>query len=187
MTNPSKNRGTAAETAVARFLETHGWPYAERRSLAGALDKGDITGTPGVCWEVKAGYPYKWSEWLDETLVETVNSKAEHGVLVSKPKGVGVTRVDRWFAVMEADRFDRLAGQSDLNVTVLAPQPYSMLSVRNALAVRSEAYPVLDLRRMGLREHPERNYRVMHLDTITWLLRAAGFGNPLTVESEKNE
>lgn len=47
MTNPSKARGTAAETAVVRYLRRW-WPNVERRALAGNADKGDLTGIPGV-------------------------------------------------------------------------------------------------------------------------------------------
>ena len=36
MTNRSKAIGTAAETAVVRYLAAHGFPAAERRALHGA-------------------------------------------------------------------------------------------------------------------------------------------------------
>lgn len=49
MTNRPKAIGTAAETAVVRYLAAHGFPAAERRALHGATDLGDITGTPGLC------------------------------------------------------------------------------------------------------------------------------------------
>src|SRR5690606_4660297 len=50
-----RDTGTRAETAVVRYRRDHGWPHAERRALRGNQDAGDITGTPGVCWSVKAG------------------------------------------------------------------------------------------------------------------------------------
>ena len=56
MTNRPKAIGTAAETAVVRYLAAHGFPNAERRALHGATDLGDITGTPSLCWEVKGGH-----------------------------------------------------------------------------------------------------------------------------------
>ena len=49
MTNRPKAIGTAAETAVVRYLAAHGFPAAERRALHGATDLGDITGTPRSC------------------------------------------------------------------------------------------------------------------------------------------
>ena len=47
----NKQKGTSFETLVADFLTDNGFPYAERRALAGVNDKGDITGTPGLVWE----------------------------------------------------------------------------------------------------------------------------------------
>jgi hypothetical protein len=49
--NKSKIKGTAYETAVVRHLNDNGFPYAERRALAGNLDKGDIAGIPSVVME----------------------------------------------------------------------------------------------------------------------------------------
>lgn len=53
MVNRPKDKGTWAETRVTEFLRDNGWPYAERRALAGVTDKGDITGCPGLVFEVK--------------------------------------------------------------------------------------------------------------------------------------
>jgi hypothetical protein len=44
----SRAKGTSWESAIVTYLIEQGWPHAERRALAGALDKGDITGLPGV-------------------------------------------------------------------------------------------------------------------------------------------
>ena len=41
MTNRPKAIGTAAETAVVRYLAAHGFPAAERRALHGATDLGE--------------------------------------------------------------------------------------------------------------------------------------------------
>ena len=68
----SKDIGTRAETQVVRFLAANGWPSAERRALHGSLDQGDVTGTPGLVWEVKGGEAAKCasdkliSAWFDE-------------------------------------------------------------------------------------------------------------------------
>ena len=48
----SKAKGTAAETAVVRFLRAVGFTQAERRTLGGTQDRGDIAGVPGVVIEV---------------------------------------------------------------------------------------------------------------------------------------
>ena len=101
----AKAKGTAAETAVVNYLIEHGYPHAERRALNGALDKGDITGVPCVCIEVKAAKNYKIPEWLRETAVEKRNAKADVGVLVIKPVGVGVKNAGDFWAVMPLSEF----------------------------------------------------------------------------------
>ena len=42
----AKQKGTLAESALVKFLQSAGFPNAERRALAGINDLGDITGTP---------------------------------------------------------------------------------------------------------------------------------------------
>lgn len=96
----ARAKGTTAESAVVSYLRTQGWPYAERRALAGGRDKGDVTGMPAICVEVKNSARYDITAWLKETSRETRNANANHGVLVVKPKGVGDTRVGDWWAVM---------------------------------------------------------------------------------------
>lgn len=104
MTRP-KDIGTAAETAVVRFLRTAGFPHAERRALHGAVDLGDITGTPGVCWEVKGGDAARRASdgrvaaWLGETERERAAAAADVGVLVMQRAGVGPGNAGRWWAV----------------------------------------------------------------------------------------
>lgn len=100
----AKAKGTAAETAVVQYLRTRWWPGAERRALAGAKDLGDVTGTPGVVWEVKAGGRLAIPEWLRETVVERDNAGVPLGLLVVKPKGVGVTKVHEWWAIQPLEQ-----------------------------------------------------------------------------------
>lgn len=100
-----KDIGTAAETAVVRFLQANGFPQAERRALHGAVDLGDITGTPGVCWEVKGGEAAKNAsdglveQWLAEADAERRNAGAEIGVLVVQRRGIGPRNAGRWWAI----------------------------------------------------------------------------------------
>lgn len=106
MVNRSKNIGTAGERAVVAYLRGHGFPHAERRALAGAEDRGDITGTPGVVWEVKAGRAAETasdglvSDWLDDTMRERLNAGADCAVLVLKRPGFGPGRAASWWAVL---------------------------------------------------------------------------------------
>lgn len=80
----SKQKGTAFETAVVRYLADNGFPYAERAPLAGNKDRGDITGTPGLVWECKNAKEIRLAEWIEETLVEADNVNADYGILVIK-------------------------------------------------------------------------------------------------------
>lgn len=95
----SKQKGTLAETAVVEYLRQF-WPLVERRTLGGKFDKGDIAGVPDTVIEVKNQKSYKIPEWLEETAIETENAEAKRGILVIKPKGIGVSRVNEWWAVV---------------------------------------------------------------------------------------
>lgn len=103
MVNPQKRKGTAAEVAVVGALIEAGWPYAERRALAGVQDKGDIAGVAGVVLEVKSHKTYSFQAWLREAKAEQENANAAHAVVVAKPNGVGATRVGEWFFVMRLE------------------------------------------------------------------------------------
>ena len=103
----SKQKGTLAETAVADFLKQT-FPAVERRALSGVNDKGDISNVPGCVIEVKNQRSYKIHEWMKETETERVNAAANLGVLVIKPNGVGVSNVDKWWAVVSLETITRL-------------------------------------------------------------------------------
>jgi hypothetical protein len=103
----SKQKGTLAETAVADYLRQT-FPAVERRTLSGANDKGDIAGVPGCAVEVKNQRSYKIHEWMKETETERINAEAELGILVIKPNGVGVSNVDKWWAVVSLETITRL-------------------------------------------------------------------------------
>jgi len=96
----AKAKGTAAESALVRFLSGQGFPNAERRALTGQFDQGDVTGTPCLAWEVKNHKTYHFPAWLKETETERINAKADFGILVVKPNGVGLTNAGQWWAVM---------------------------------------------------------------------------------------
>jgi hypothetical protein len=80
------------------FLRQNGFPYAERRALHGALDKGDITGIPGVVIEVKDHAKITLAEFISELKEEVNNANAETGVAVIKRRGT--LQVGDWYAVM---------------------------------------------------------------------------------------
>jgi hypothetical protein len=104
--NIPKNIGTKAETAVVRYLQMNGFPSAERRALRGTADAGDVTGTPGVCWEVKGGDMAKHASeaqvaaWLSDTDREIKNARADLGLLVMQRSGYGPDRCGYWWVAL---------------------------------------------------------------------------------------
>lgn len=87
----SRNRakGTAAESAVVAYLREQGAVHAERRALAGAHDRGDIAGLPGVCIEVKDHQHISLAEFVDEAVTEGVNAHADVALAWIKRRGKG--------------------------------------------------------------------------------------------------
>jgi len=80
-------KGTAWETAIVNYLIGEGFVMAERRALAGALDKGDITGIPGVVIEAKNCKTINLAQFLDEAAEEATNANADVGVAWVKRRG----------------------------------------------------------------------------------------------------
>ena len=81
MSNRSKSKGTAWESAVVAFLRASGFPHAERRALSGSNDCGDVTGIPGVVIEAKSAAKVELAAWADEANVEAANARADLGVV----------------------------------------------------------------------------------------------------------
>jgi len=102
----NKQKGTAFETLIVRYLAEHGFPHAERRALAGVNDLGDITGTPGIVWECKNHKTMSFSEWLQEAETERVNANADYGIVVAKRRGRGDAAEQ--YAVLRLDHLVRL-------------------------------------------------------------------------------
>lgn len=115
MTNKPKAIGTAGETAVVRYLVANGFGGAERTALHGSADEGDITGTPGLGWEVKAGHVAEAATdgsvatWLAEAECERRNRGADVCVLITKRKGRGAQRAGEWWAWLPGWAFYNLA------------------------------------------------------------------------------
>jgi hypothetical protein len=149
MTNKPKAIGTAAESAVVRYLQASGFPHAERRALRGELDAGDVTGCPGVCIEVKGGEAARSASdgdvtaWMKEVRAETLNADAQIGFLVMQRRAVGPKNAGRWWAVLTVD-----------TIRILVSDPYYDATYY---------------------DQPVR----MHLADAVHLLRAGGYGNPL--------
>ena len=62
-----------------------------------------MTWPGGPIIEVKNRRAYAIGEWLDETEVERKNAGRNSGLLVVKPRGVGLGRVGDWWAIQRVD------------------------------------------------------------------------------------
>ena len=103
MTNRSKSRGTAWESAVVTYLQARGWPHAERRALHGALDCGDIAGIVGVVIECQSAAKVELAAWLDEAKAEGLNARADLAAAWFKRRGK--TSPGGGFVVMDGETF----------------------------------------------------------------------------------
>lgn len=198
MVNKSRQKGTSAETLVVNYFRENGWPHCERRALAGNLDRGDIAGMPGLAIEVKyagqgtGGGPsaLKIGPWLTETGIERLNARADHGILVVKPFGMGEKSAGSFYAVMVAADFELLVTKAASAWTPMfvvsgQPGPYSARTLATEIAgslrtlnLAPREVFALSLKPPGTKDKPERWYRVMTLNHMTRLLRAAGYGDP---------
>lgn len=112
MSNPSKQKGTAAETALVRYLKANGFPEARRQPLAGNRDIGDVWVCPWTIAEVKVRTgPYSDADvdkWLLECETERVNAAADECWLVVKR--VGKACPGNWW-VIRWDKYNALVIQ----------------------------------------------------------------------------
>jgi hypothetical protein len=108
----ARAKGTAAETAVVRFLQANGYPHAERRALAGSQDRGDIAGIPGLVVEVKNAARTELAAWVDEAIDESLvghngmdasGRVTDIGVVWHKRRGKG--HPGDWYVTMDGWNF----------------------------------------------------------------------------------
>jgi len=91
-TQSRKRRGRDTELLAARYLAENGWPYA---MPTGAGASGiDITGTPGLAWEVKARTGFDPMA----NLRQAVGNAGEHNLplVLLRPNGVGRAQIGSW-------------------------------------------------------------------------------------------
>lgn len=93
----SRRKGADAEMQLAKYLTTMGWPEARRAVATGWRtpgrenpDPGDITGTPGLVWQVK--YVADMSDLqiqdaMNEAEGQAISSGADFGFLVQRRAG----------------------------------------------------------------------------------------------------
>lgn len=104
MVNKSKNKGTAAETAVKNYLFDEHDFMSYRLVLSGSKDRGDVAvfGLP-LTIEVKNCATMKLAEWVDEAQKEKANSGVPLGVVWHKRKGKGLPK--DWYVTMTGEEF----------------------------------------------------------------------------------
>lgn len=181
-----KDKGTQAESWSVEYLQSNGFPYAERIALAGAADKGDVKVCPGVIAEVKNCKTLSLPAWFAELAAEVGNANAKHGFLIAKPDGIGRTRVGQWWAGMTVEGFSALheeAGLPDLiPVPVWLPgHRYKMaLTAEIAALGKSPEFGYVGIRPTGVTDIPSW-YVMTQLEQIVRLLRLAGYGNEVLV------
>lgn len=111
MSNPSKQKGTAGETAVVKLLrKRHHFPElrARRVTLSGNHDLGDVHAEfPDgslLCIEVKSGKMADAASladiaaWAEEARLEAQAANARAWLLVVKRRGYSPERVEKWRA-----------------------------------------------------------------------------------------
>lgn len=108
----NRRKGATNELAVARWLQTHGHPHAERRG--GGFGGSDIVGTPGLTWEVKAQAGQSLGTWVDQADKARAAAGDRYSIVIAKRRGT--TDVGRWHAVLPVEQLARLlvdAGWAD--------------------------------------------------------------------------
>ena len=98
MSNPQKAKGSGAERDTVKWLKDNGYQYADRRLAGATLDKGDISGIPGVTIEVKNHDKMALSGWIKELETEMANDGAWTGVVLHKKRGK--SNPGEWYASM---------------------------------------------------------------------------------------
>ena len=106
----AKQIGTAAETAVRKYLLSAGYSELEahRNVLKGTNDEGDVWLREPlrglIVFEIKGGKSAKEAsygqieKWFQEAEVEKKNARGNFGFLVTQRAGVGAPRAGEWWA-----------------------------------------------------------------------------------------
>lgn len=118
----SREKGATAERHLVTWLRDHGWPGAERAIRTGyrtndrtAVDPGDVTGTPGLVWQVKNrtdfDEPAVFAVCLAETEQQRVGADADFGLLVQRRPGY--RNPSAWWVWLPLADLHALCGTND--------------------------------------------------------------------------
>lgn len=119
----SKAKGTAFETLVlSAFREV--LPHAERRTLQGKLDKGDLhlPGESMYIVECKAVTRFNLAEWKREAEAEAVNAGVPVGIVVHKRRG-NANPWQQWVTMTVADYLMLVVDEEKVRKAVASYRP----------------------------------------------------------------
>lgn len=118
MANRPKQVGTDAENKVRDYARSRGWVHADRLTLSGVNDRGDIRLGDGVRFtlEVKGGQGATSNvhSHLKELLAEMANNGHELGAVIAKKPGSTDVGKD-WVAILPVDILFDILDQLDLS------------------------------------------------------------------------
>ena len=104
MSNPNKSLGTGHETAVKKWLQANGWPFAARRTQAGANDEGDLQLSEAIPFTIEAKTSRSTTDkaalgqYMKELQAEVANKGDEGGAVIFKKRGT--TDVGEFYVLM---------------------------------------------------------------------------------------
>lgn len=113
----NREKGAVAERQLVSWLRENGWPGAERAVRTGyrtatrvSADPGDVTGTPGLVWQMKYTTRFEWpavfAANLSETEEQRVAAGADFGLLIQRR--AGTADVGRWWVWLRVADLARL-------------------------------------------------------------------------------
>lgn len=154
--NKPKAKGTAAETAVVKYMRDNGFPGADRQPLRGNRDAGDIALCPGIVLEIKSHAtaatgqpgPTLLDTWIIQAEAERINAGAAHCPLIVKRKGAGDANVGAWFSYLPAGHLATLIGaHPDFHA---APFPVCMSVAALTMLLRGAGYGTPSIPAVGV-------------------------------------
>ena len=110
----SKDKGTAFETAVVRYLrERLGDEEIDRMPLRGSRDEGDVRGLKlrgmQTCVEVKNHKQLRITDWMGQLISEQGNMEADLGLIVAHRSGCGDKHIGESYVITTLDDILTLA------------------------------------------------------------------------------
>ncbi len=156
MSRRPKDIGTAAETAVVKTARANGFPLAERLALAGAQDLGDVRLTAYVHLEIKGGHA---AEQASDAQIEAWMLETERELAHASAMAGALITKRKGYGPQRADQW--------------------WAHVRASWLAQWRCYPFEPL----LPDQPDATVRVT-LASLLVQLRAAGYGDPLTMPEE---